>query len=100
MTNFLQPFMSGHGESNEQYLQQTEQGIRELQVEINETAADQNQARMEQLIHTGFSWEEAMKLMGMREHVYENSEMLQRMENDPRIQFVRWLIAHDEINER
>ncbi len=100
MTNFSQPLMGGHGESNDQYAQHTEQAMRKLHIEINETAVDQDQTRLEQLINSGFGWDEAMKILGMREHIYENSEMKQRIENDPRMQFVRWLIENDEMNER
>jgi hypothetical protein len=51
------------------------------------------------LIDTGFAWEEAATLLNMREHLYENAEMFQRMANDHRIQFVQWLYAHGEISD-
>ena len=61
---------------------------------------NQEQVRLERLMTAGFSWDEAVKLLGMREHVYENAEVRQRLENDPKIQFVRWLIKHGEMSER
>jgi hypothetical protein len=91
--------MGGHSDANDLYMQQADQSIRQLHIEIAETSANKDQSRLEQLMASGFAWEEAIKLLGMREHVYDNSEMRQRMENDPRVQFVRWLIENNEMNE-
>jgi hypothetical protein len=51
------------------------------------------------LMDTGFYWEEAVQLMHLREHLYENSEMQQRSSEDLRMHFVRWLYEQGEINE-
>jgi hypothetical protein len=101
MSNFLQPSMNNHSDyNNEQASQQTDLTMRQLQIEITENDTTQNQARLESLMTAGFSWDESVNLLRMREHVYENVEVRQRIENDPRVQFVRWLIENGEMNER
>ena len=57
------------------------------------------QQRVEALMERGFFWEEAVKLVQFHEHIYENVEMRQRMEEDEYMQFVRWLYEQGAINE-
>ena len=59
----------------------------------------EEQLLLDYLIDNGFVWEEAIKLVHMREHLYDNGEMRQRMENDAHIQFARWLYKQGELNE-
>lgn len=59
----------------------------------------QGKKRLEKLLAEGFAREEAMKLLHMKEGVFHNSEMRQRMDDDPRLQFARWLQEHGELNE-
>ena len=58
-----------------------------------------DQVMIENLIDRGFAWEEAETLVNMREHLYENTEMQQRMAHDCRIQIVRWLYEHRQISD-
>jgi len=51
------------------------------------------------LMNAGFYWEEAVQLIRLREHLYENSEMRERISDDLRMHFVRWLYEQGEINE-
>lgn len=51
------------------------------------------------LVQSGFRWEEAVKLVQLREHLYDNSEVRQRMAADHRMLFVRWLYEHGEMDE-
>ena len=60
---------------------------------------DSDQLTLDYLLHEGFMWEEAVLLLHMREHLYENKEMRQRVTDDHRMHFVRWLYAHGEMNE-
>ena len=60
---------------------------------------ESDQITIDYLIDTGFTWEEAITLLNMREHLYENVEMHQRMADDNRIQFVQWLYTHGEISD-
>ena len=57
------------------------------------------QTQLALLLAAGFSRQEAMKLLALRENLYENSEMRQRMENDYRMHFVRWLYEHGELSD-
>ncbi len=57
------------------------------------------QQQVEQLMAGGFLWEEAVKLVQMREHIYENVEMKQRVEDNDHMQFARWLYQQGAINE-
>lgn len=58
-----------------------------------------DQELLDALMESGFVWEEAVHLLGLRERLYENSEIRQRMNDDCRIQFVRWLYENGEISE-
>jgi hypothetical protein len=67
---------------------------------MNEAAsASEAQLLLDYLIDNGFAWEEAIKLVHMREHIHDNSEVRQRMADDAHMQFVRWLYAQGELNE-
>jgi hypothetical protein len=57
------------------------------------------QQALDMLMDTGFYWEEAIRLLYLREHLYENEEMHQRVCDDLRMQFVRWLYEQGEIHE-
>jgi hypothetical protein len=62
------------------------------------TASDEN-VQLRGLIAAGFEWREAIKLLDLHEHLYENAELRQRVADDCRMQFVRWLYEHGEISE-
>ena len=67
---------------------------------MNEVAsASEAQLLLDYLIDNGFSWEEAIKLVHMREHIHDNSEVRQRMADDAYMQFARWLYEQGEFNE-
>lgn len=57
------------------------------------------QRQVEDLMERGFFWEEAVKLSQMHEHLYENAEMRQRVEEDEYMLFARWLYEQGAINE-
>lgn len=58
----------------------------------------EEQRLLDYLLGTGFTQNEAIKLVYQRVHLYENSEMRQRVHDDRRIQFARWLYEHGEIS--
>jgi hypothetical protein len=60
----------------------------------------QEQVMLEQLLATGFQWNEAITLLAMRENLCENVEMRQRMQDDYRIHFVKWLYEHGIVGEK
>ena len=59
----------------------------------------EEQRQQEYLLSQGFTWDEARKLQHQRTHLYENVEMQQRMADDSRIRFARWLYEQGEISE-
>ena len=92
MKNPQFPFMGGSFDANERFLQSPEP-------DESPTHHSTEQHALDTLMNTGFYWEEAIKLLHIREHLYENDEMRQRVSNDLRMHFVRWLYEHGEINE-
>ena len=92
MKNIQQPSIGGFAEHNEPVVQGAE---------IETFAVDISEERMliDQLIGGGFAWEEAVKLLNLRDHLYENAEMHQRVADDKRMQFARWLYEQGEITE-
>ncbi|HTK08479.1 MAG TPA: hypothetical protein VL485_15025 [Ktedonobacteraceae bacterium] len=98
MANFLQPSMGEQFEADDQYVQQTEL-MKSHAIESREGLLSRDQMRLEQLMISGFNWKEAINLLNMREHLYENIEMQQCIEINPRMQFARWLHEHHEISE-
>jgi len=58
-----------------------------------------DQIMLDALMNIGFVWEEAIMLLYLREHLYENAEMRQRMTDDQRMHFARWLYTNGEMNE-
>jgi hypothetical protein len=58
-----------------------------------------DQIMLDALMKAGFVWEEAIMLLYLREHLYENAEMRQRMTDDQRMHFARWLYINGEMNE-
>ena len=57
------------------------------------------QAQVEALMNVGFAADEAVRLLSFRDHLYSNGEMMQRMANDQRMQFARWLYEQGELRE-
>jgi len=67
--------------------------------ELSMTEMEAEQVLIEHLLVMGFTWDEVISLLDLREHLYEGAEMRQRMANDHRMQFVRWLYEHGELQE-
>ena len=87
-----QPSHSGQPEWQQPHIPTIEQETSTMDIQAQ-------QALMDQLIALGFAWEEAVKVLYMRDHLCENPEMQQRMLDDPHLQFARWLLEQGEINE-
>ena len=92
MKNRSQSAMGGLPEHNERIAQSTE-------IEAAGSGLSEEQIFLDYLIEMGFAWKEAAKLMELREHLHENAEMRQRMAEDYRMHFARWLYEHGEIRE-
>jgi len=89
MQNRQQPFQGNVSESG----QHTEGGASTGNIL-------EEQKRQEYLLSLGFTWDETRKLQYQRVHLYENVEMQQRLADDSRIHFARWLYEQGEINEK
>lgn len=50
------------------------------------------------LLSLGFDAEEATKLLHMRDHMDEQIEYREMVEESRRLNFIRWLIEHDRIS--
>ena len=56
-------------------------------------------ADFEHLLSLGFSEIEATRLIYMRNHVTEEVEYREIIEENRRLGFIRWLIEHDRISK-
>jgi len=97
MKNMSQPFMGGFPEQNERTDRIPTTGDRSREASAIGTIEDQ--ILLDYLIEMGFVWEEAVKLLNLREHLYENAEMRQRLADDSRMLFARWLYEQGEMSE-
>ena len=87
-----QPSMGGFSEFNEQVVQH-------IEIAGSAVGVSEEQMLLDYLVEMGFAWEEATKLLDLRDHLYENTEMRQRMAEDHRMLFARWLFEQGEITE-
>jgi len=55
-------------------------------------------AEIQQLLSRGFSEIEARELIHMKDHVTEQIEYREMLEESRRLDFIRWLIEHDRIS--
>ena len=74
-----------------------EKATHQFEAKCYTPSTESDQSMIDDLIDRGFTWEEATALLDMHEHLYENAEMHQRMAEDCRMQFVRWLYEHGEF---
>ena len=56
-------------------------------------------ADFERLLTLGFSEAEAKQLVYMKDHVNEQTEYREMLEEQHRLGFIRWLIEHDRIEK-
>lgn len=83
---------SDMSDSHETFMQQ-------MSTESVSNEASERQGWLDYLQEEGFLWVEAMKLIDLRMHLYENVEMRQRLANDCRLHFARWLYEQGELHE-
>jgi rRNA processing protein Krr1/Pno1 len=55
-------------------------------------------AEFQHLLSMGFTEDEATKLLHMKDHVTEQIEYREIVEESRRLNFIRWLIEHDRIS--
>ena len=90
MRNTQSSSAGGHPEFSEK----REKSTHQFEAKHYKPSTESDQARIDYLMERGFTWEEAVTLLNMREHLYENAEMHERMAEDSRMQFVKWLYEH------
>jgi hypothetical protein len=56
-------------------------------------------ADFENLLSLGFSETEATRLVYMKDHVAEQTEYREMMEEQHRLDFIRWLVEHDRLEK-
>ena len=91
----LNPQVPSQNSYNEHY----EQLLQQIDADYPSVTSLEEQRQVEQLLDLGFEWQEAMKLVDLREYLYNNDEMHERVVNDSRMHFVRWLYENGEICE-
>ncbi len=84
---------------NPQPSEHNERRVQQAEIDNSVVGITEEQMLLDYLIDAGFVWEEAIKLIDMREHLYANSEMRQRVAEDNRMQFARWLYEQEELDE-
>jgi hypothetical protein len=57
-----------------------------------------NDAEVARLLALGFSEVEADRLVYMKDHVSDQVEYREMMEESRRLNFIRWLIEHDRLS--
>lgn len=92
MQNRQQPFQSNVSGQNEYIVPQVDDAVLSVGHEEREQLA--------RLLSMGFTLDEANRLQHQRTHIYENAEMQQRLVDDSRMHFARWLYEHGEMNEK
>lgn len=98
MKNRSQSSQGGFPEHNELAAQHTP-STGYIGIDSPTSHVSEQQMLLDYLLETGFAWEEAEKLLDLRDHLYDNAEMRQRMTEDYRMHFARWLYEQQEINE-
>ena len=56
-------------------------------------------ADMEHLLSLGFTETEAARLVYMKDHVTEQIEYREMIEEKHRLNFIRWLVEHDRLSK-
>ncbi|HVB73543.1 MAG TPA: hypothetical protein VNE38_08295 [Ktedonobacteraceae bacterium] len=85
--------------NNQQPSEYNDRRIQHAEALNQVVSASEEQLLLDYLIENGFVWDEAVKLLHMREHLYSNAEMRQRMADDARTQFARWLYEQGQLKE-
>ncbi|HLX55688.1 MAG TPA: hypothetical protein VKR83_01545 [Ktedonobacteraceae bacterium] len=88
-----------NNQNNRQPSEHNDRRIQHTQAMSQAVSTSEEQLLLDYLIDNGFVWEEAIKMIHMREHLYNNTEMQQRMADDARMQFARWLLEQGELTE-
>lgn len=72
---------------------------RKLETKQHNPGTSTDQLLLDYLLDSGFQWDEAVTLLNLREHLYENEEMRQRVTEDYRMHFAKWLYEHGIVSD-
>ena len=76
-----------------------EYAAQQAETDASPASSMEEKRQLDYLLGSGFTWEEAVKLLHQRTHLYENVEMQQRMADNSRMHFARWLYEQGELYE-
>jgi hypothetical protein len=88
-----------HQQSSWGSSEQNEPVSHNVQTDQASIESTNDSVQLDVLMETGFSRDEATRLSHLRKHLYENVEVRQRLNNDNRLLFARWLFEHGEMHE-
>ena len=54
----------------------------------------EDQLALDALFDQGFTWEQGLRLLILRDHIYDVPEVAERITEDPHLNFARWLYEH------
>ncbi|HTI15778.1 MAG TPA: hypothetical protein VL461_14640 [Dictyobacter sp.] len=91
--------MSNVPSSSEGYSERNDQLFTRSDSRRSKSKTRVDQALLDRLMDSGFSWKEAVTLFNYREQLYETGEMRQRMAEDYRMLFARWMYEQGFVNE-
>lgn len=91
--------MTKQFQSSNNFFDANERAGQHIKAGARDTNIAEEHMLLDYLLEVGFMWEEAVRLIHLREHLYENPEMQQRMADDSRMHFARWLYEHGEMSE-
>lgn len=63
----------------------------DLDLFLPEDTPFEDQLALDTLLDEGFSWEEGIRLILLKENIYDIPEMIERITEDPHILFTRWM---------
>ena len=92
--------MANRPQSMHNFSEHNERAGQHIKEEPRSTTISEEHMLLDYLLEAGFMWEEAVKLLHLREHLYENAEMQQRIADDSRMHFARWLYEHGEMSDK
>ncbi len=58
----------------------------------------EDQLALDALFDQGFTWEEGLRLLVLRDHIYDVPEMREHVTADPHVHFARWLHEHGHFS--
>jgi hypothetical protein len=58
----------------------------------------EDRVALDALFDQGFTWDQGLRLLALRHHLFDIPEMRERIAADPHLHFARWLYAHGHLS--